>query len=100
MIQTILKHFPSEKKNGKGYRAICPAHPDKTPSLSISTGEAGNVLLHCHASCEIGAILAAVGLTAKDLYPRSTKPMSKSHIVATYDYLDETETLPDGVAGQ
>ncbi len=92
-MQTILKHFPNAKRNGKGYQAICPAHPDKTPSLSISTGDTGNVLLHCHANCEITAILSAVGLTTKDLYATPTKPRPKSQIVAMYDYKDETGNL-------
>lgn len=91
MIDTLLQRFPGAKKNGEGYRAICPSHPDKTPSLSISQGGGGKVLLHCHAGCEIETILAAVGLTAKDLSPVSAPAVSR--IIATYDYKDETGTL-------
>jgi hypothetical protein len=31
----------------------CPAHQDKTPSLSIGESADGVVLFHCHAGCPI-----------------------------------------------
>lgn len=40
--------------------ACCPAHGDKHPSLSISTGRNGQLLLKCHAGCEFSGILAAL----------------------------------------
>ena len=36
-------------KNGKG-KANCPAHDDKTPSLSIEDKD-GKLLYHCHTGC-------------------------------------------------
>lgn len=48
--------------------ARCPAHDDKSPSLSIrNTGE--KVLLHCFAGCDPNDVLAAIGLDWKDIYP-------------------------------
>lgn len=47
--------------------AKCPAHDDRSPSLSIrDTGD--RVLIHCHASCSAIDIVAAVGLELRDLY--------------------------------
>jgi DNA polymerase-1 len=54
-----------------GWRARCPAHPDTTPSLSITTGEAGRILLCCHAGCSVEAILRELGLQFTDLFPTS-----------------------------
>jgi hypothetical protein len=52
---------------GRGH-ARCPAHEDRSPSLSIrADGE--RVLVHCFAGCDPSDILAAVGLAWKDLYP-------------------------------
>jgi AAA domain len=34
------------------WQALCPYHDDKMPSLSISEGGDGRVLVHCHAGCE------------------------------------------------
>jgi len=54
-----------------GWKARCPAHPDSNPSLSIAKGEAGQVLLHCHAGCTVGAILSQLGFQFTDLFPTS-----------------------------
>lgn len=51
--------------------ALCPAHDDKFPSLSIRSTSDGKVLLHCFAGCDPEDILAAIGLAWKDLYPNS-----------------------------
>ena len=46
MLADILPHLKGvTKKSGKIW-AICPAHPDKNPSLNI-TEEADRVLMHC-----------------------------------------------------
>ena len=54
---------------GEGrWSARCPAHDDKSPSLSVrDAGE--RVLFHCHAGCNADDILAAIGLSWTDLYP-------------------------------
>ena len=32
-----------------GYIAACPAHDDEHPSLSVSEGDDGRILVHCFA---------------------------------------------------
>jgi len=49
--------------------ARCPAHPDKSPSLSICETDRGMTLIHCFAGCEPGHVLAAIGLPMSDLFP-------------------------------
>ena len=39
------------KWHGSYGTARCPAHPDKTPSLSISIGRDGRTLVRCHTGC-------------------------------------------------
>lgn len=39
------------RRNGGGWIARCPAHDDRKPSLSISEGADGKVLICCHAGC-------------------------------------------------
>ena len=51
-----------------GYLAICPAHPDHSPSLSITAGNDGRILLHCWAGCATADVLAALGLGWSDLF--------------------------------
>ena len=50
------------------YSARCPAHEDDNPSLSISLGDNGGAVLHCHGSCAPEEIVAALGLTLADLF--------------------------------
>lgn len=52
------------------WTAQCPAHTDENPSLSISRGPDGQLLLHCHTGCSFEAIMAAVGLKPCDAFPK------------------------------
>ena len=73
------------------WMAQCLAHEDRNPSLSISEGRDGRVLLHCHAGCTAEAILSSVGLKMADLMPPvQDKP---GRIVKSYDYTDDTGKL-------
>lgn len=47
--------------------ALCPCHNDKTPSLSLRQSR-GRALVYCHAGCQTGDILQALGLSAPDLF--------------------------------
>ena len=51
----------------RGTGALCPAHDDHSPSLSVSYRD-GRVALHCHAGCETESILDALDLTFSDLF--------------------------------
>jgi hypothetical protein len=62
--------------SGSGWTARCPAHEDRSPSLSIGTAKNGKALLHCHAGCTYADIRAAI-LTTTGKEPAS-KPLSPS----------------------
>ena len=65
------------KWSGNQGAACCPAHADRTPSLSLADGADGRLLLHCHAGCEFREILDALrgrGLIAGQC---SFKPVGK-----------------------
>jgi putative DNA primase/helicase len=53
------------------WRALCPAHEDRKPSLSIAEGRDGAVLLKCHAGCSTESIVNALDLSMRDLFPPS-----------------------------
>jgi hypothetical protein len=46
--------------SGDGYMALCPAHDDYTPSLSITPMKSGDVRVHCFAGCTYKAIIEAL----------------------------------------
>lgn len=50
------------------WTARCPAHADKSPSLSVKEN-GGSTLIHCFGGCETAAIMRALGLTLSDLFP-------------------------------
>jgi putative DNA primase/helicase len=48
----------------------CPAHEDRTASLSVAVGRDGRILLHDFGGCATSAVLAALGLRFADLSRR------------------------------
>ncbi len=48
------------KWHGSYGTARCPAHQDKTPSLSIREGDGGRLLTFCHARCSAEAVWGAL----------------------------------------
>lgn len=86
-LQKVSKCGPNQ------WSALCPAHTDNAPSLSISKGEDGRVLLHCHAGCALAAIVSALQLAPQDLFPEKPIKKRRGKIVATYDYRDESGQL-------
>lgn len=66
-LQNVLERFSGVVPIGNGYKARCPAHDDRNPSLSIKDGHRG-VLLKCWAGCALFEILQAIGLSESDLF--------------------------------
>lgn len=54
---------------GGNYIARCPAHDDKSPSLSVKLCDDDRVLLHCFAGCDVESVCDALDLTLADLMP-------------------------------
>src|SRR5215471_10883786 len=69
ILEQVLSHLKGVRTSMRGWRACCPAHADRKPSLSIGVGEQGQVLLKCFAGCSLERILEAMGLTMIDLFP-------------------------------
>jgi putative DNA primase/helicase len=97
-ITDILSRLKGVKPSGRGHVALCPAHDDKNPSLSITEGDDGKILVHCHHGCTAEEIAAALGIEMRDLMPdtRPTPQCAKrppSKIVATYPYRDADGNL-------
>ena len=77
-IEDFLHLLHGVRKAGEGWQACCPAHEDRNPSLSISQGEDGRILLCCHGGCSTEAVLDSMGLTKKDLFPEGTwRPLGR-----------------------
>jgi hypothetical protein len=62
-VATLLDRLQGVRAAGPGrWTSRCPAHPDKSPSLSIRELADGTVLLHDFGGCGAAEVLDAVGL--------------------------------------
>jgi hypothetical protein len=66
----LLDRLEKVRSTGPGrWSACCPSHRDGTPSLSIREADDGRLLIHCFAGCDVGEIVAAIGLGLEQLFP-------------------------------
>ncbi len=88
MLET--KTGKAVKKSNKGYSACCPSHDDSNPSLSVSEGLGGKVLINCFAGCTVEAICESLGIGVVDLFPEKNQ-FSEIVVRRTikYTYQDE-----------
>ena len=88
--ERVLDKLEGVKTQGPhSWTALCPAHGDKNPSLSIREvltpeGE-GRARIHCFAGCGDLEVLQAVGLTVRDLFDNP-----KGELSYVYNDLDGT----------
>lgn len=119
MLNEILTHFKEVKNVGKGFTALCPAHDDHNPSLSIRLSNDGNrVQVHCFAGCPEEKILEKAGLkmenlclnqqTGRDSINKTTYEYYNADNILLYrktrvDYADGSKSFyfcqPDGEKG-
>ena len=94
-LDLVLARLDGVRPHGdSAFMARCPAHDDRTPSLSVGADRQGKVLLNCFAGCEAEEILSALDLAFTDLFPEEPgKPSSASspwdpfrdgHVAAAY----------------
>lgn len=75
------------RRVGAEWKGVCPAHGDTTPSLDFHEN-GGKLLVRCRAGCETVAVLAALGLDEKVLFPEREKrrPAKKNTPTAEHVY--------------
>lgn len=88
-VEAVLARLRGVRRSGSAWKALCPAHADKHPSLAIAERD-GKILLNCFAGCSSKAVCAALGIELSALFSdNGTTP----RIVAEYDYRDEKGKL-------
>lgn len=102
-VAEFLTRLDRVKSHGSYHTARCPGHEDNRESLSISEGQAGKIVLKCHAGCGARDIVQALGLTMSDLFPPKSEgsnprqekpaPSSQKTLIAQYAYTDEEGKL-------
>jgi putative DNA primase/helicase len=97
-LEAVLDKLDGVRRVGSGWKARCPGHDDRTPSLSITVGEDEKILLYCHIGCSFDRVVQAAGIDPAWLFPPKDPTVVKSNghgrrIAATYDYRDERGDL-------
>ena len=91
-IDAVLHRLDRVKSTGPGkWQALCPAHDDKRPSLSIKEADDHRVLLKCWSGCGAAEIVSALGLSLADLFPgdrRSLHQHGTAPVRRPFDYRD------------
>ena len=67
-VALVLHRLENVTEITAGWTARCPAHVDNANSLSVSEGTDGRALIHCHAGCQFGDVVDAMGLRVRDLF--------------------------------
>jgi hypothetical protein len=97
----LLPRLEGAVQLGGYWKALCPAHEDRMPSMTIGRGTSQPIVIRCHAGCDSADILERIGLTWSDLCePReegAQRPGGEwtphGEAVAVYSYTDEAGKL-------
>jgi len=74
-VDQVLEQLEAVRRNGEGrWMARCPAHGDRSASLSVREGGDGRVLLHCFSGCTFAEVAGALRLEPRQLFPPSAEP--------------------------
>jgi hypothetical protein len=78
-IDTLLSRLNGVKAgHGRSsWNSRCPAHEDRSPSLSVRLMDDGRILIHCFAGCDTESVLDAVGMAFTDLF---AEPLSREYL--------------------
>lgn len=87
-LDTFSTHLSDVRPTTGGIMALCPAHDDHTPSLSVTEGQSG-LLVWCQSQhCDIHKIMDKLGLPMSALFydDRSIAPRQPERV---HRYVDE-----------
>lgn len=87
----LLSRLSGVRSTGRDrWIAKCPAHDDRSPSMTVRQLPDGRTLMYCFAGCETAAILDALGLTFSDLFP---EPLTRESLPRTRGGIGAHEAL-------
>src|SRR5262249_59871747 len=73
-LDAVLAVLPDARRSGSGWSARCPAHDDRTASLSVSPGTTRDVVVTCFAGCKLDAVIRALGLDSAAILGAGRRP--------------------------
>ena len=75
------------KQTSNGIEALCPAHEDKSPSLTASYTKE-KILFKCQAGCSFESVVSALGMKESQFFAQEEKTLPKT-VEAVYRYEDK-----------
>lgn len=89
-FERVIQALNESGSKGRDKAWQCPAHDDRSPSLSIGYRKDGKgVVLYCHTGCPPEDIVQALRLTMQDLFDEPLEKRERPQVVAEYPYCDE-----------
>lgn len=71
-VNDLVARLEKAKRTSRdSWIACCPAHKDRSPSLTVRGLEDGRILVHCFAGCGAADVMAAIGMETADLFPQA-----------------------------
>lgn len=94
MISDILPKLEKVRQTGRAnWITCCPAHEDRSPSLTLHETNDGRILARCHAGCNFEEIVNAVGLGYEPWFPPKQDGDFKKPVRRAYPAADVLEAL-------
>jgi putative DNA primase/helicase len=93
-LSDLLAKLPDVEQTADGYLVHCPAHDDSKQSLRLTVSDAGKVLMRCRAGCETKDVVAALGMTMRDLATMEAGDVDPSVVAVSRD----VDASPEDVA--
>jgi hypothetical protein len=78
-VEKVLGRLEGVVESSGSWKALCPSHADREPSLSVSEGDDGRALIKCFAGWEAPESVAELGLEMGDLFEHRNGHRKNSH---------------------
>jgi hypothetical protein len=94
VIEDILSRLERVRKTGtRNWIACCPAHDDRSPSMTLHESPEGHILGHCFSGCSFEEIVGAVGLGWGPWFPPNQNPHEHKTYRRPYPVADVFEAV-------
>lgn len=93
-VEDIISRLEKVRRTrAHNWIAACPAHQDKSPSLTLHAADDGRILVRCWAGCSFEEIVSGVGLGYEPWFPPKQADDFKKAVRKPYPAADVLEAI-------